>query len=85
MAIGALGMPGPSRIVAFGWLGERPGLAVLLVLAVIAFCVIVGFTLAAWKLLTKDWPPREVMLVLALFVAARVTLDVVRMMGFWLI
>lgn len=85
MAAGALGMPGPSRIVAFGWLGERPGLPVLLLLAAIAFCVIVGFTLVAWKLLARDWPPREVTAVLVLFVAARIILDLVRMMGFWLV
>ncbi len=83
--IGALAVPGPARIVAFGWLGERPSFFILLLLALVAFAVIVGFALLAWKLLTKDWPPREATGLLALVVAARLTLDVVRLMGFWII
>ncbi len=83
--MGAFAMPGPSRLVAFGWLGERPSFALLLILAAVAFVVIVGFALMAWKLLTKDWPPKEAMGLLVLVVAARLTLDVIRMMGFWFI
>ena len=84
-AIGAFAVPGPSRLVALGWLGDRPSFFILLLLAAVAFVVIVGFALLAWKLLTKDWPPREAAGLLILVVAARLTLDVVRMMGLWII
>lgn len=83
--VGAFAMPGPARIVAMGWLGPRPSLVVLLILAAVAFTVIVGFGLGAWKLLTKQWPPREATGLLILFVGARVILDVVRMMGLWIL
>ena len=84
-AIGARAVPGPSRLVALGWLGERPSFFLLLLLAAVAFVVMVGFALLAWKLLTRDWPPREATGLLVLVVAARLTLDVVRLMGFWII
>jgi hypothetical protein len=84
-AIGAFAVPGPSRLVALGWLGERPSFFLLLILAAVAFAVIVGFALLAWKMLTRDWPPREAIGLLVLVVAARLTLDVVRMMGLWII
>lgn len=84
-AIGALAVPGPSRLVALGWLGPAAPLPLLLLLAAIAFAVIVGFALLAWKLLTRDWPPREATGLLMLVVGARLTLDVVRLMGFWII
>ncbi|MBY0503832.1 MAG: hypothetical protein K2X03_07975 [Bryobacteraceae bacterium] len=84
-AIGAFAVPGPSRLVALGWLGERPSFLLLLLLAAVAFVVIVGFALLAWKLLTKEWPPREAAGLLILVVAARLTLDVVRMMGLWIL
>ena len=83
--LGAFALPGPSRIVALGWLGERPSFLLLLVLAAVAFVVLVGFALLAWKLLTKEWPPREAMGLLVLVVAGRLILDVVRMMGLWVI
>lgn len=84
-AIGAFAVPGPSRLVALGWLGDRPSLLLLVLLAAVAFVVIVGFALLAWKLLTRHWPPREATGLLILVVAARLTLDVVRLMGFWFI
>ena len=64
-----------------GWLGERPSFLVLLLLAAVAFVVIVGFGLMAWKLLTKQWPPRGAAALLVLVVAGRLILDGVRMMG----
>ena len=84
-AIGAFAIPGPSRLVALGWLGDRPSFFVLLLLAAAAFIVFVGFALLAWKLLTREWPPREAAGLLVIVVAARLTLDVIRMMGFWFI
>jgi H+/gluconate symporter-like permease len=84
-AIGAFAVPGPGRLAALGWLGERPSFLMLLILAIVAFTVIVGFALLAWKLLTRDWPPREAIGLLAIVVAARLTLDVVRLMGLWII
>jgi hypothetical protein len=83
--IGAFAIPGPSRLVALGWLGERPSFFLLLLLAAVAFIVIVGFALLAWKMLTRDWPPREAIGLLVIVVAARLTLDVVRLMGLWAI
>ncbi len=83
--MGAFAVPGPSRLVALGWLGPSPGFFLLLLLAAVAFVVIVGFALLAWKLLTRNWPPREATGLLVLVVAGRLTLDVVRLMGFWLI
>ena len=85
VAMGAFALPGPGRIAAMGWLGSRPSFFVLLLLAAVAFVVIVGFGLLAWKLLTKEWPPREAVGLLVLVVAGRLVLDVVRMMGLWLI
>lgn len=82
-AIGAFAVPGSSHLASLGWLGPSPGFFLLLVLASVAFVVIVGFALLAWKLLTRDWPPREATGLVVLVEAARLTLDVVRLMGLW--
>jgi len=83
--LGAFALPSPGGIVALGWLGHRPSLFVLLLLAAVAFTVFVGGALLIWKTLTRQWPPREAITVLVIVVAARLILDVVRMMGLWIL
>lgn len=83
--LAAFALPGPSRMVGLGWLGERPSFFLLLVLAAVAFVAIAGGTMIIWKLLTKQWPPREAVGVLLIVLAVRLVVDVVRMMGLWLI
>lgn len=84
-ALGVVAVPGPHRVVALGWLGVAPTVTVLLLLAAVAFVVLTGGALLIWKLLTRHWPPREAVGVLVVVVAARVILDVVRMMGLWIL
>lgn len=81
----AFAIPGPARIVALGWLGPAPSFPLLVILAAVAFSVLTGGALLVWKILTNSWPPREVVQVLLVVVAARIILDMVRMMGFWLL
>lgn len=83
--LGAFAMPGPYQIVTMGWLGQRPGLFVLLILAMVAFGVVVGGALLIWKMLTRQWPPREAIGVLVVVVAVRLILDIVRLMGLWIL
>ncbi len=83
--LAAFALPGPSRLVASGWLGERPSFFMLLLLAAVAFAAIAGGTMMIWKLLTNEWPPRQVVGVLFVVLAVRLVVDVVRMMGLWLI
>jgi hypothetical protein len=83
--LGAFVVPGPYRIATMGWLGPAPSLPVLLILAVLAFFVFVGAALGIWRVLTNQWPPREAIGVLVIVVAARLALDVIRMMGLWIL
>lgn len=84
-ALGVVAVPGPRSVVALGWLGPAPSFALLLVLAAVAFVVLTGGALLVWKLLTRHWPPREAVGVLVVVVTARLILDVVRMMGLWIL
>lgn len=81
----AFAMPGPARLAALGWLGPSASPLVLVLLAAVAFIIFVGGALLIWKTLTRHWPPREAIVVLVIVVAARLALDVVRMMGLWIL
>jgi hypothetical protein len=72
-----------QRFSMWGFLGPRPSSLTAVVLSFLAWLVIVGFTVLAWKILAKSWPPKMAIQIVALFVAAKLILDLLRLSGLW--
>jgi hypothetical protein len=51
--------------------------------ALMAWMVVVAALLSIWKLLTRHYPPKNVVYVLMIWLAARLTIDALHTLGFW--